>query len=234
MKNLFYTLPFFAASFLISCGAEESSTESTDENATTEETTDEVGKDSPAVSSSTYSIDPSTVEVKWTAFKLAEKVGVNGKFTEFALSGHTDNAVSITEMMTGTAITIAVASTNTDDEARDGKIVASFFGTMLNTENIVATITSMNGEEEGTAMVEITMNDTPFTQEMNWLYRSDLGAFIIKGSINVPDWNAQSALDALNVVCEEKHKGTGDEAITWPDVEVSANVKVIVNSPSEL
>lgn len=223
MKKLIYILPIFMGLFLTNCNNSETKSES---ESTTQESTDEKGAQGSTMVSGTYSIDPSTITLKWTAFKLAEKVGVDGEFKSYSLTGYTDNANSITEMMTGTEITMEVASTKTGDEARDGKIINSFFGSMNNTAEIKATLLSMEGEEKGTATVMVTMNDQSLEQEMHWMYREDLNTFIMKGIINIPDWNAQSALDELTKVCEEKHKGTGDKAVTWPDVEVNATVKV--------
>lgn len=223
MKKLIYILPIFMGLFLTNCNNGETKSES---ESTTQESTDEKGAQGSTLVSGTYSIDPSTITLKWTAFKLAEKVGVDGEFKSYSLTGYTDNANSITEMMTGAEITMEVASTKTGDEARDGKIITSFFGSMNNTSEIKATLLSMEGEEKGTAVVMVTMNDQSLEQEMHWMYREDLKTFIMKGIINIPDWNAQSALDELTKVCEEKHKGTGDKAVTWPDVEVNATVKV--------
>ncbi len=227
MKKLTYILPLFISTLIMSCGNAETET-----SETSEEGTSEKGGAPEATVENTYSIDPSTAVVKWTAFKLAEKVGVEGEFKSYAITGHTDNAATIVDMMTGAEITLDVSSTKTGDEARDGKIINSFFGSMTGTEQVVASIVSMTGEDKGTAQVQITMNDASVTNELEWIYRDDLKAFILQGIINVPDWNAQGALDALNKVCEEKHQGTGDKAVTWPDVEVKANVKVIVN-PAE-
>lgn len=232
MKKLTYILPLVLTSFMFSCNSEKSEeTHTNEENTTVEE---KGGAPAESVASNTYSLDPSSVAVKWTAFKLAEKVGVNGEFTSFALTGYHDNAASVKELMTDAEISLDVASTATGDESRDGKIITSFFGTMTGTEKITAKIISLEGEDKGTAIVNISMNGTSIDQELHWLFREDLSAFILKGIINVPDWDAQNALDELNKVCEEKHKGTGDKAVTWPDVEVNANVKVVITSPEAI
>jgi hypothetical protein len=43
----------------------------------------------------------------------------------------------------------------------------------------------------------------------------------MKTSLNVLDWNGETALNALNKVCEAKHTGPEDtESVLWPDVEV--------------
>jgi hypothetical protein len=178
----------------------------------------------------TYSLLPETAEVKWIGYKLAEKVGVNGAFKNFSLTGYSNNAASIKDLMIGSEITIEVASTKTGDEARDGKIVNSFFGTMAATENIVAELISLSGEDAGTAVVKIVMNGLAVEKELNWSYTKDNSTFLLNGNINVPDWDAQAALDALNLVCEEKHRGDGDVAVTWADVDVSAFVLIEENT----
>ncbi len=174
----------------------------------------------------TFSVLPETAEVKWIGFKLAEKVGVNGAFENFTMTGYHNEAASIKDLMIGTSVSIVVGSTKTGDEARDGKIIASFFGSMLETENIVATLKSLKGETEGKATVAITMNGKEVEKELDWSYTKDNFTFLLHGNINVPDWEAQVALDALNTVCEEKHRGEGDVAVTWPDVDISAYVLI--------
>lgn len=231
MKKLIYILPAFIGLFLTNCNSGETTSEN---ESTTQESSDEKVSSVETLATGSFSIDPSSVTLKWTAFKLAEKVGVDGEFKSYTLTGYTDNANSITEMMTGSEITMEVSSTKTGDEARDGKIINSFFGSMQNTEQIKATLISMEGSEEGTAIIRIMMNDQSLEQEMQWIYREDLNTFIIKGVINIPDWNAQQALDELTKVCEEKHKGTGDKAVTWPDVEINATVKVNFAPASEV
>lgn len=222
MKKLVYILPLLTSSFFISCGsAETEKIEKTEDNNSPKGTQDE-----PATNM-VYNLDPSTAVVKWTGFKTPEKIGVDGEFTSYSISGYHENASNIAEMMTGTEILIDVASTKTGDESRDAKIIEFFFGTMVNTANIEATIISLQGEENGTAQIEIKMNEVSFTQEMEWIFRSDLSTFILQGIINVPDFGAEAALSKLTEVCFEKHQG-----VTWSDVEVKANVKVSI-SPQE-
>ncbi len=206
---------------MVSCGDAATSTEENKEGQ------EDVGKEnSEVVEETVFSLLPETAEVKWIGFKLAEKVGVNGAFKDFSITGYNNGAASIADLMIGTEISLKVASTKTGDEVRDGKLVDSFFGTMENTEYIVATLKGLTGETEGKAFVAITMNGQEIEKELDWSYTKDNFTFLIHGNINVPDWNAQPALDALNVVCEEKHRGDGDVSVTWPDVDVSAFVLI--------
>ena len=205
--------------FLSSCGGEATTSDASKDDA-------KVVADTAVPVTVTFSLLPETVEVKWIGYKLAEKVGVNGAFKEFVLTGYNDGALSIKELMTGAEISLNVASTKTGDEARDGKIVTSFFGTMVDTENITAKLISLSGENAGLAKVIIKMNGLEIEKELDWSYTKDNFTFLLNGSIEVPEWNAQVALDALNAVCEEKHRGDGDKAVTWSDVTVSAFVLI--------
>ena len=221
MKSTHYILSFLSIGlFLASCGNEPKSTEDNKESATQKT----VVVDSQTVVK--FSLLPETVEVKWIGYKLAEKVGVNGAFKEFTLTGYNNESSSIKDLMTGTEISIKVGSTKTGDEVRDGKIITSFFGSMNATETINAKLVSLSGETSGIAKVLIKMNDVEIEKELDWSYTKDNFTFLLNGTIEVPEWNAQSALDALNLVCEEKHRGEGAVAVTWSDVAVSAFVLI--------
>ncbi len=226
MKNLRYILIGISAILGVSsCGNEQTTPTSNEVQTKSSENT---------TVSLTYSILPETAELNWTGFKLAEKVGVNGSFKTFSLSGFNQEANSIVELMTGTEVQIEVGSTKTGDEARDGKIINSFFGSMNTPETISAKIIELKGEESGKASVSITMNGETLEKQLDWSYTKNNFTFMIKGNINVPDWKAQNALDELNKVCEEKHKGDGDVAITWPDADVSAFVLIEETPKKEL
>jgi len=177
------------------------------------------------VKTKSFSVVEGTQVIKWTGYKLAEKVPVTGEFKTFEFSGYKESGTSVADLMTGANVDIDFASTKTGDESRDLKIVNHFFGTMTETSTITATIDSMTGETEGTAKVTINMNSMSVTPSLSWKL-DETNSFVLNGSINVPDWKAQPSLDSLNKVCEAKHKGEGDEAITWPDVSVSAYVQL--------
>ncbi len=44
---------------------------------------------------------------------------------------------------------------------------------------------------------------------------------IIKTSIDVLEWGAQNALNALNEVCSERHTGPDGVNKLWPDVDIT-------------
>ena len=157
--------------------------------------------------------------VNWTAFKLTEKVGVNGAFDSVVVE-NTKSAASIEEALTGATFSIYTVSSNSNDSLRDWKIANHFFGTMTETESITGSIKSL---KDGTGEVELTMNgvsiNVPTTYTIN-----EGNEIFIKATVDVPTWNAQSALDELGEVCAEKHTGPDGKNVLWPDVEVKVFV----------
>jgi len=153
----------------------------------------------------TYSVVEGTEEIKWTAFKLTEKVGVGGAFKIFKTSGYNQGSASVVELMQGSFINIETASVFTNNEGRDVKIVNSFFGNMVETTEIDAEIVSLEGIDSGTALVRFKMNYVAVEKELSWKNEGD-SLFKLKGEIDILNWDAQLALDSLNAVCSEKHK----------------------------
>jgi hypothetical protein len=173
-----------------------------------------------------YSVKEGSTEVKWTAFKLTDKIGVNGKFDSVNVQMDSPQDTSILGLMSGAKMTISTASTSTGDADRDGKIKAQFFGTMADGGGaIFGTITEVSGEIAGTANVLITMNNSEVNQIFNWKY--DNGMVIMTATLDVNNWSANKSLGALNTVCNELHKGPDGKSVLWPDVEVVVNFRVI-------
>lgn len=166
-----------------------------------------------------YLYNPSTTEVKWTAFKQSKKVPVNGKFDSVLVSGF-NSSNKLSESITGVSMELFTSSTNTNDKARDLKIVNSFFGNLLNSVSLKATIISANGDVSGDGVLLIDMNGVTKEQPYTWSV-DDYDELFMKTTINVLDWGGESALAALNKVCEAKHTGPDDkESTLWPDVEI--------------
>jgi hypothetical protein len=173
-----------------------------------------------------YALKDETTEVKWTAFKLTDKIGVNGKFESVQVELTTSEFTSVAELMTGAKMTISTVSTSTGDAERDGKIKNQFFGTMKDGgETIVGTITAAQGETSGTANVSIEMNGMQYVQPFEWKYENNV--VIMKATIEVDNWSAGESLGALNKVCSELHKGPDGKSVLWPDVEVVVNFRVV-------
>ena len=160
------------------------------------------------------------VMVKWTAFKHASKAQVGGKFNSDSIETSGFNGgTNLIDAIVGTSFKIPTSTTSTGDKTRDYKIVTSFFNTMANTKYITGTISNM--DKNGTGNVLLKMNDLEIEKNFNWELDKNNFEFYLKTSINVFDWGAQAALDALNEVCLEQHTGPDGVNKLWPDVDIT-------------
>ncbi|MCF6297657.1 MAG: YceI family protein [Flavobacteriaceae bacterium] len=169
-----------------------------------------------------YSIDVNNSVVDWTAYKTTGKLPVKGVFTEVKIN-KSAVASSPIEVLNGLEFEIPVASIYSKDTIRDGKLTASFFGAMKNTLKLKGTF---HTEENGKGKISLTMNgltkDLPFTYEV---YAKNID---INATMNLDNWQTQAAIEALNVVCNDLHKGADGISKTWSDVAIHAQIKTVL------
>lgn len=204
MKKIFFSFSIAAFS-LASCGGGEAET-------TTTTDTLEV---------CTYSYDSSATELTWTAFKLTEKIGVNGTFNEINVTAN-DNASDMFAVLTGSTFEIPVASLNSQDPIRDGKVKNSFFGNMLETTSITGTVNSISSTS---ASIAVVMNGV--TKEYNGAVTVKDETITVTTTIDLVDFNAQTSLDSLSVVCAEKHTGPDGVNKFWSTVDVAVKTTLL-------
>lgn len=193
--------------FLFSCGGSEEVEEETTNEEVVEETC-------------TYSYDESSTILTWTAFKLTEKVGVDGSFDEInVIANESEDMFGV---LTGATFDIPVASVNSQDPVRDPKIRDAFFGSMDSTASITGEIISIDAT---TAKVSINMNNK--TVEYDGEVTVEGESITMKTTINILDFDGQGSIDAIGVVCEEKH--TGEDGINkfWEDVNIAVQTKLV-------
>ena len=191
--------------FLASCGGEE-------------ETTDiEVVED---VEVCTYSYNPEETVLTWTAFKLTERIGVNGTFDEINVTANNDSE-DLFEVLVGATFIIPINSLNSQDDVRDPKIKNNFFGVMEQTSEITGTITAL---DETTGMVDIILNGISISYPGEVKLEGESITFLT--TIDLLDFDGQPAVDSLGIVCEAKH--TGDDGVNklWTEVDIA--VKTIL------
>jgi hypothetical protein len=205
-KNLFMVA--LSSLFLVACGGEAT------EDAT-DETVDEV------VEVCTYSYDPAETVLTWTAFKLTERVGVNGTFDEINVTANNGSS-SMFEVLTGANFDIPVSSLNSQDEVRDPKIKNSFFGIMNETSNITGVVSSLT---ETGGSVEITMNG--ISKSYDGEVKIDGEAITFLTQIDLVDFDGQEAVDSLGVVCEAKHTGEDGVNKLWTEVDIAVKTTLI-------
>ncbi|MDO5509901.1 MAG: YceI family protein [Weeksellaceae bacterium] len=161
-----------------------------------------------------YRFNTSATQIKWTAYKTEDKVGVPGRFTDFTLSGSKESTVK-EEVLEGATFRINTQSMTTDDESRDAKIIGLFFNNLS-----TPTITGSFGKfENGVVPITLRMNDVEATK--NFQYTFENRKVIITGMVDVlEDFSANSAYEILHAACRDLHQNK-----TWTEV----TVEVITN-----
>ncbi|UXP33344.1 YceI family protein [Reichenbachiella agarivorans] len=155
-------------------------------------------------------------KVKWTAFKLTERIGVSGTFDDLSVTAGGEGSVD--SLLVNGTFSINTSSVNSNEATRDPKIKASFFEP-FNTPQITGKILSATG---GRGTVELMMNDT--TSAVPFTYISNDSTLVLTTSIDVTNWNGAAAIDSLNSVCELLHKGSDGVSKLWPDVVVQVTI----------
>jgi len=197
MKNLVYSFGLLGF-ILASCGGGEAETTPVADTA-------EV---------CTYSYDSSKTELTWTAFKLTEKIGVNGSFDQINVVAK-ESSADMFAVLTGATFDLPIASLNSQDPVRDGKVKKSFFGQMLGTSSITGTVNSISAT---TASFGIKMNDV--TKDYDGTVVVDGETITVTTTVDLLDFNAQTSLDSLSVVCAEKHTGPDGVNKFWSTVDI--------------
>lgn len=197
---------------VIGCSSPSKSGES---SSTTSTSTEEVKSDVK------YSYDPNGTVVSFTAFKTTDKVGVGGKFMKFDVTPKTTEVSDAKDILPGLTFSIPVSSIETNDAGRNAKIVQHFFGTLANNETIKGEVKSVSN---GKATVSITMND--ITKDVELTAKADKNVVVMKGSIDVADWDGMGAINALNKICYDLHKGADGQSKLWSDVELFVKAKL--------
>ncbi len=210
-KNIFGALAL--AALLASCGGEVKQETTTEVELPKEE----------AAEVCMYSFQDSA-EVMWIAYKYTEKTGVKGVFEDVSVT-NTGTGASISDVLMYATIQINTASSNSGDPTRDPKIKDTFFGALIDGQTIAGEITSVTGDNSfGHLEAIISMNGQ--THPVLGEYSLKNSAFELKFELSVDTWSASDALNALNEVCEDLHKGADGKSILWPDVTVYVNTVI--------
>ncbi|MCF6222273.1 MAG: YceI family protein [Flavobacteriaceae bacterium] len=203
MKNIIYLSILTILLFTVSCKKEKQSTP----------------EKNTAIKN--YIIDTKNSVVNWTAYKTTEKIPVKGVFKEVIITNKKP-AEKPADLLDGLEFEIPVSSIFSNDSIRDYKLVNYFFGIMKNTLKLKGTI---NAGTNGKGIINITMNG--LSENMPFTYEIQGQNIDIKSVMNLDNWQAQAAIEALNSVCNEKHKAADGISKTWNDVALDIKLKTI-------
>jgi len=160
------------------------------------------------------------MKVTWKAYKTFAKLGVGGEFTSVKYIANKKEGKNFEELLVGSTVSIDISKVNTKNEARDKTLVENFFG-KLSGKTIEGKIVAIkaNKREKGKAYtgsldVNITMNEKSLQVPMTYIYEKE--NFKADGTIDLFDFQGESALSSINKSCYDLHKGK-----TWNDVSIS-------------
>lgn len=158
------------------------------------------------------------MEIKWTAYKYTEKLGVSGVFEEYTISG-LQYQVPIKEMFEDVSIEIKTESINTQSEYRDENILRYFFRKLENHDIIHAKVKKVTGNDfEGKLFVRLDFNDV--SNEIVFDFKIQNGNIFMEGDFNLGEWNAAQALDNFEDCCSTLHTGEDGKQMVWPNIHL--------------
>lgn len=158
-----------------------------------------------------------STKVSWTAYKTTDKVAVGGSFTEIELK-NTQEGTTPEEVLEGASFSIPVSSLFTNNPERDSKLKQFFFGAMNDTELIGGTINFANGK----TTLMLSLNGVAKPVEVESTFENNV--FSVNGILNLDDFNGQQAIESINNVCKDLHKGADGVSKTWSEVAISGSV----------
>lgn len=202
-KRFYFSFLMSAGLFLTACSSNESE-QSEAEVVTVEE-------------SSGLSIDESTIEVQWTAYKTTEKVPVKGHFRQVEIYD-INEADDLAGALNGAKFKLDAFQSDTDDPDRDVTIRENFFEKMMEPGEVTGTFT-VDGDEWS---VKLKMNGVSVTVPAQVTVNENDAELI--ASLDLNEFAAIKALNFLNEACHDLHMGGDGISKTWDVVDVRATL----------
>jgi hypothetical protein len=197
MKNI--ALSFFAFSLLFaSCSS----------NNTTDAELDS------GVQECYYTINESSVQVNWVAYKFTDKTPVEGGFDQVNVTGF-QTLNDLDKLINGLSFEIPVNSLNSNNPERDEKIKNTFFGSLRETGVLKGYVVSSNKDE---VVLSLSMNGLTKDVVGKSIYENGMYMFTAKLDLNI--FNAGAAVQALNKLCYDLHIGPDGVSKLWDEVEI--------------
>lgn len=160
--------------------------------------------------------DKSATKIGFGGFKYTEKAEVKGYFKDFTIEG-TKIADTAEEIFANATFSVPVNYLETNDLGRNRRIRDEYFGNMSNSTNLTGKVIKFN-TDSSTIDVELTINEITKPVTLNYALSGD--TINLMGSIDILDFEASAALEAINKACEALHKGSDGISKTWSDVNL--------------
>ncbi len=210
MKKMNILAVCFSAFYLLSCGNGNEKAAQNQEQ--------ETAKQEPIACF--YSYNSANTTLKWEAYKTTERKGVGGTFNTINVKTAIDSSSKILEVIQSVKFVIPTNSVNSNNEGRDKKIAEFFFGNMKGGDLIIGQVKELQGDETGgKAIFYLTLNDVE--KEVTFDYTINDVTVKMTGTVNMEDFMALPAVEALNEQCYDLHKGEDGVSKLWPDVTIT-------------
>ncbi len=210
MKKMNILAVCVSAFYLLSCGNSTETTQTQEQEAPK--------KEEPIACF--YSYNAANTTLKWEAYKTTERKGVGGTFNTINVKTAIDSSSKIIEVIESIKFAIPTNSVNSNNEGRDAKIANLFFGNMKGGDLIIGQVHELQGDEKsGKASFYIILND--IEKEVLFDYTIDDATVKMTGTLNLEDFMANDAIEALNKECYDLHKGEDGVSKLWPDVTIT-------------
>ena len=164
-------------------------------------------------------IDKSSIEIKWTAYKTTDKVAVSGVFNHVTITNENGNILS--ELLNGLEFSIPVSSIFSNNDDRDSKLQEFFFGVMDNTTLLNG---SISVDSEKNIISNVTMNGVTESVALTKEIKDKI--IHLSGVIDLEKWNAFEAIESINKACFDLHKGADGISKTWTDVKIDISFSI--------
>lgn len=154
-----------------------------------------------------------SIDVQWTGYKTAAKVGVSGTFKEITYTGKT-KADDVDDLLTGSALTMNLSTPSSGNAGRDMNLKTKFFKLIGN-----QAIASVKKIEKGLARVDVKMGKKVVDVALVPDLKDDV--LTLTGTLDMFDFAIDSAFASIAKTCRALHEGK-----TWNDVAIKVTATV--------
>lgn len=167
----------------------------------------------PLTSHACLELQKDSIELKWTGYKTAAKLGVSGTFETVKYDGKS-TAKDLDTLLVGSSLTMDIQSPKSGDASRDANLTKSFFKLIGKTAS--AKVKKM---DRGLARVDVKLGKK--TVEVALKPELKDNKLELTGTLDMLDFAIGDAYKAISKTCRALHEGK-----TWNDVaiKVTANV----------
>lgn len=153
------------------------------------------------------------LNVKWTGFKLASKVGVSGTFNK--INFDIKKSDNLSTFLKSAKVKIDAKSLESNDEGRNFNITSTLFS--LASANIIEGTVSSVDEKNSTLVLDLVLNGVK--KPISMKYSVNEGKITANGVIDILDFNMKNSYKAFTEVCAALH-----EYVSYSDVNIEFSI----------